>query len=243
MHRRWPRGHARLPPRPAMDDNDHSDPTNDPLARAIAAANAGEPVRMLEELFATPVLDGLQRHLLKKWKFLRQDDHTARDIVADAVDALYAHVRKASSVRNVAAWLIKVSDRKAYEAHKQRQGEVPRDPGLLDGEPAKDRFVDAPDPGELRARALSVARSLLPQLGQQNVQRVMEYIFDAVEAGCEDLTNTEIAEALGLRANTVAKLKQRGFERLARAAKDSGAEIRLDVSHLGYEEEDAKSEV
>jgi len=46
----------------------------------------------------------------------------------------------------------------------------------------------------------------------------MGYILDAIEAGANDVSNTEISEALGLSANTVAQSKRRGFERLKRAA-------------------------
>jgi DNA-directed RNA polymerase specialized sigma24 family protein len=50
----------------------------------------------------------------------------------------------------------------------------------------------------------------------------MGYIIDAVEAGIEDVTSIEISEALGLSGGSVRKWKQRGFQRLRRAARKAG---------------------
>lgn len=55
-----------------------------------------------------------------------------------------------------------------------------------------------------------------------NVQLVMGYIIDAVEAGEEDISNGEIVAATGLSPDTVRPALVRGFARLKREAHAAG---------------------
>ena len=75
---------------------------------------------------------------------------------------------------------------------------------------------------EKRAMAVRMTRKLLPRLGQQNVQAVMAYVIDAVDAGRWDVPNQEIMEAVGLSNDTVRTSLSRGFRRLSRLAQEEG---------------------
>lgn len=77
----------------------------------------------------------------------------------------------------------------------------------------------------LRKEALYKARELLPLLGMENIRKVMATIFDAVEAGMDDLLDSEIAAAVDLSEETVRRLKSRGFERLRRLANERGYDL------------------
>ena len=96
------------------------------------------------------------------------------------------------------------------------------------------------DDNRRREKGIEIARSLLPKIGSDNVQKVMEYIINAVEEGVEDLANKEISEALGLSEESIRKWKQRGFERLKRAAIETGyrKEFLRDIETDSTEDED-----
>ncbi len=144
------------------------------------------------------------------------------------------------------AFLWKVSDRKANDYYQARQ----REKALVDDlkhnataigsfeNPDQEEPVEEMEWDEKRAQAITRARDLLPKLGQKNIQDVMSLVIDAVEAGREDLPSREIAEALGLQPATVRTLKMRGFERLARVAREEGlVGQEFDFANLESEEE------
>lgn len=80
------------------------------------------------------------------------------------------------------------------------------------------------DREEMRARAIAITRGLLPRLGQRNVQSVMEYVLEVIEAEPEriEIPNDELADALGLTVDVAKKSKSRGFQRLERIVKEEG---------------------
>ena len=210
------------------------------IESAVEAAKAGDPVAMLEALFATPALDGAKRWLQRRWQHLASDDAKANDALSDAVDSLYAWIRQGRHVSNPVAWLMKVADRVASKQHTLLEAEAATAPMVIDQIPADPK--SKLDPGELRKRALEIARSMLPKLGQENIRNVMSFLFDAVEQGCGDISNVEIGEALGLLPNTVAKLKGRGFARLERAARDDGIAALEELRRAHSDEEREKHE-
>lgn len=195
------------------------------VQRAIAA---GDLQAALGALFASGFVDGLIRQIAVRWDLISFED--AEDVVADAVQALYQNVRQGKRIHSVGGWLWKVAQRKAQDlcAQRARANKVPTDGSAHSDstgaaqETAEDNY---PEPEELRIVALRVARRLLPLLGQLNVQRVMTYLFDAVEQGVEDLPPKVIGEALGLDRNTVSKSLERGFRRLRERARIEGESI------------------
>lgn len=193
------------------------------LQDAKEAAVAGEPTRMLDCLFASFALDGLSRRLRDKWGFLKVDQDACNDVVAESVDCLYHEIRQGRKVSEVVSWLWKVANRLASNRERKRTQENSNQQDNLEGVVEPDRTMSDPevDWDQRRRRAIAEARKLLPKLGQENLQAVMSYILDAIQAGANDVSNTEISEALGLSANTVAQCKLRGFDRLKRVAREA----------------------
>jgi DNA-directed RNA polymerase specialized sigma24 family protein len=204
------------------------------LARAREAAVSGDPLGMLEAIYRSSYLDGLKRAMERKWPSIPPPD--VDYVVAQAVDALYAEVHKGGKVLNLTAFLWKVADRKAFDYDQMRQNERTTSPDELERivnetEVATRPIHDAPDCEadkevmeyeEKRTKAIALARQLLPRLGQQNIQAVMSYVIDCVEARREDVPQREIAEALGLTVDTVKTSLWRGFQRLDREARKEG---------------------
>lgn len=218
------------------------------LRRARQAAADCDPAGMLEWLHRGFILDGLKRRLADTWKSLPPSD--ADFALALAVDTLYDKIRTGEKVSSPVAFLWTVAQRRAYDLWAKRRRESPTGAEELDALPAGEGsrvWSDPPDPPdpELQRRALAEAWRLLPRLGQQNVQRVMEMVLDAIEKGVENLPNAEISEALGLTEVTVRKCKSRGFERLQRLAREEGLTASdFDVGDLasGGVDEDEKED-
>lgn len=215
------------------------------LANEVAAV--GDPRRMLEALHRSGVLDGLTRRIALKWNSLSNDE--VGDIVAEAVDILYVAIRDRKKVSNLVAYLWKTSDHKACDYYRTQQknrktltsDELEQIPdSSTEHEDALDSSTQELDWEEKRSQVIAIVRSLLPRLGQHNVQNVMTCILDALAADCMDISSAEIAEALGLTLDVVRQSKKRGFDRLERIVREEGlaAQVR-DVAHLkrDYEEQ------
>jgi DNA-directed RNA polymerase specialized sigma24 family protein len=208
------------------------------LRRAKEQARGGDPVAMVEALHESRALDGLASRLRRSWPGLSATD--VDQVIAAAVDAVYAAVSRGRIVHDLMPWLVKVCHRLAW-----RTAEVVTDPHSMkvvveDWDPAAfDRMAegggrahdgaeeDAPE--RRRNEAIATAKRLLPQLGQENVQHVMACLIEAVEAGDPDLPHRVVAEILGLNVGTVRVLMKRGLDRLARIARAEG------LVHVGFE--------
>ena len=222
------------------------------LRRAKEQARGGDPVAMVEALHESRALEGLTSRLRRSWPGLSATD--VDQVIAKSVDAAYTSVSRGRAVHELMPWLVKVSHRLACRA-----ADAATDPhsnkAVVEGwEPAAlDRVADGrggahddeeEEMAELRRKeAIAVARRLLPQLGQQNVQDVMRCLIDAVEAGEQDLPHRVVAEALGLNEGTVRVLMMRGLDRLGRVARAEGLVrgnfelIKLDAGEPSEEDE------
>jgi len=196
------------------------------LEKAIDAAKAGDLRTALEALYLGHILDGLYRRLRKKWG--KHSDDEIHDALAQALVQLLEKVVEGEQVLSPVAYLIKVSDGIASNAwkHNKRYSDVEID-RLRSPEINSNETPDDVDTNEITKQALTIARSFLPRLGQENVQSVMEYIFDAVERGVEDVSNQEIGDALSLSQAVVRQSKVRGWQRLERVAEESGYHINV----------------
>lgn len=212
----------------------------DLVEAAKAAAEKKDPVGMLEALWASTLQTGLVRRVSAQYPSLDPDD--CHEVVALAIDAFYETLSMAPrTVRNPKAWLYKVALNKAFRLHKERLrtvslSEDKDEPSLasLDG-------GGAGRSAALRAEALRLARSFLPQLGQENLQRVMAYYFDSIEKGVEDLSIAEVAEALHLTPSTAKQCLHRGLQRLKRVAQAHGIRLENFSGTLDCEDEDDDS--
>lgn len=207
------------------------------LNRAVEAGMSGDVRMYLEELAGAPVFDGIVNGLRRRWP--DAEDVVLHDAVADATDALYKRLSEGVRVLNPGAFLWGAARNQLLKWQKGRADarghEVPLDedypaPRTAGGDPPD----DDPSP-ERRKEALRIARGLLPRLGQQNVQRVMGFIFDGIEADELYLDNATIADALGLTTETVRRAKERGWKRLEREARKAGIALPESVS-VAYEQ-------
>ena len=216
------------------------------LTQAKQAAISGDPRKMLEYLYLSRALDGLTRQIASKWRSLSCDE--VEDIVAKAVDILYEAIRDGKKVLKLVPYLLKICKHNAYDYYRARQNEKPltlddltniADPSS-ELEDDFDRSTKELDWEEKRSQAIAIARSLIPKLGQHNVQKVMAYILNALETDCVDISNVEIAEALGLSSDVIRQSKKRGFDRLERIVRNEGLATQVsDVTELrrDYEEQ------
>lgn len=202
------------------------------LKQAEDAAAAGDPVGTVENLHRSFYLDGLTRRLRRRWERLSVED--VKDAVAEAVNALYYSIRDDKKILDIKGYLWKAADNKANDRYRLQRRE--RTVALEDLDrissqahpPAEDEYmygrsrIEEPDLSLGRARAISTARKLLPRLGGENIQQVMGYILDAIEADQLHIPNQEIAEALGLSNQTIRQSRSRGFRRLEREGRKEG---------------------
>jgi DNA-directed RNA polymerase specialized sigma24 family protein len=192
--------------------------TVDPLVAAAEEGRTGDVVKAVELIYQSGLLDRMPSRLRTKWSFLQEED-TSDLIVSEALDDLYVALRNGRRVDHPATYLWKIADRKAFHAQRSyerrhaAEDSFARKPVITTDEDAEARR---------RAEAIRVARSLLPRLGHVNAQRVLEYVFDAIEAERADITYDEIAEITGMTRDAVRKAHQRGFERLRRLVRDEG---------------------
>jgi len=200
------------------------DGQEDSLARAEAAAAAGDGWGTVEALLQGPVLDGLVRRLQAKWPKLPHADMD--EAVSAAVDDLYTAVRH-RRIGSLVAWLFKVADRKAGRLHDRQAKEQLRNPADMAEDPRLVTSVEdleAPstaDEQAVAAEVVAIARSLLRQFPTGNTVRVMEVYINAAELGVSHLDHAEVAAIVGLAPDTVRVLTGRGFRRMERLARES----------------------
>jgi DNA-directed RNA polymerase specialized sigma24 family protein len=196
------------------------------LTKAKEAAIDGDPSAMVEYLYASSAVDGLVRKIRKKWPYLNLDD--SHDVVIDAITALYDNIMRGVKVREIMGFLWKVSNIRAYTinenqkilTHPETQEQIEEPTGAYEAE--IDQEFSEKIREERRKKAFSITKQLLSRLGQKNIQSVMTYIIDALEAGRYDVSNEEIGEALGLDEGSVRTSRSRGFRRLERITQEEG---------------------
>lgn len=206
------------------------DEVKEAFSRAHDAARRGDPRGMLNAIAETSILDGLARWGKRRWGKIPDD--LMHDIIGKAVDNLYEQVRNGQKILDIPAYLTKTIHFKADDLYRKLIREEEFDPTnrahtenmqYLPEQLSSDADIAELGDEERLKEAIVKARQLLPRLGQENVQKVMETILDAVEAGRVDITNEEIAEVTGLSQSSVRVWKLRGFKRLTDlASKEAG---------------------
>jgi DNA-directed RNA polymerase specialized sigma24 family protein len=162
-------------------------------------------------------------------------------VVAQTVDKAFDAISQGRPVTNLGGWLWKASCNAVSdlwnEHHRGRINGDDLDRNYRQPVPVTDseRAVIDDHRDKCRNEAISVARRLLPKIGEGQIRDVMGLVIDAVEQQVPDLPASQIADALGIGEDSVRTLLSRGFKRLRRAAADEGVAWPDD---LKYEELD-----
>lgn len=191
------------------------------LQKAQEYANQGAGLKMLECLFDSMLLEAFLNHFSGRYPDLRREE--IYDIIGKATDEIVARISQKNKIKHLSNYLWKSINNQLSRAVvkaeitlsiEQDEIEIRERPALTE---AQQNQRD-----EARGRAIALAESLIPRLGQQNVQTVMKYILGALKNGAQDVPNIEIADALGMTPGNVRVSVSRGFSRLARIVKEEG---------------------
>lgn len=190
------------------------------LKRAQDASNRGDGLGMLQGLCDSMLFEGYGRYFKRRYSSLAVDD--INDIIGIATDEIYDRIVKGEKIPAIQSYLWKVTDRKLSEFSDRRnnlvRGSVVERIGVRDPIVAGTAVQEEKE--KRREQAIALAEQLLPRLGLVNVQNVMRYILGAIRNGAQDISSTEIAEALNLSPENVRQSLRRGFERLARIIRE-----------------------
>ncbi|MCG3133010.1 MAG: hypothetical protein HMLKMBBP_00096 [Planctomycetes bacterium] len=203
----------------------------DPMRLASAASRAGDAASTAKYLFESRFVDGAVSRIGQEFNHA-----DAEDSVAEAVADVCLAIRSGKKVREPAAYVWVAARRRAidkamenrpvqFEEDEEVDGTDDDGPGRAAGTdgPARRSWREAEEErrDDLRRKGMAVARTLLPQLGPR-VKEVMTYILDAIDAGYAHVPHEQIAEDLGLTADTVRVVTHRGFAALKRLARQLG---------------------
>ena len=208
-------------------------PTQNPdlkkaLADAQESASKGDCPGMLQGLFNCMLLEGYARYFKRKYPELDSEDIS--DIIGIGTDELCERVLKGEKIISIKSYLWKVIDRKlsVFNANKRLfNGPPVENLGTKDPTFSEEERPDDEDEQQ-RDALLTLVESLIPRLGLVNAQNVMKYLLGCIRNGVQDVTSTEIGEALGLTPVNVRQSMKRGFERLERICRE---EKLIDESH------------
>jgi DNA-directed RNA polymerase specialized sigma24 family protein len=205
------------------------------IASATEAAKRGDATAVVEHLVQSGYTSSLVRRIRRSYPDL--DLAVCEGVVAEGVAAVHKAVVDKRLVSNPAPYLLRVATRIAGQETYRIRGQVSTDDledrdvyRVLESQEERDQA------DQLKKEALRIARSLIAQLGLENVQRVMGLIFDAIELGHVSITNAEMADVLDLDEYVVRQSRSRGFRRLERLAREHGYSAHLD--ELTQEEDD-----
>lgn len=183
------------------------------------AAERKSPELLIELLFQSGEVGRISRLLKVRWDRIPDDE--VEYALSEALYVLFVNVKHKKKIGNPQAFIWKISYRKIADCYRRMKHEVPlpieklvvlsnKKPQVL--EDTKEDTV----PEQSLEEAINITRSMIPYLGNKNIQNVMTHILKELERGGEDLSNKSIAEAVGLRVGTARVYKFRAFKKLAK---------------------------
>jgi DNA-directed RNA polymerase specialized sigma24 family protein len=204
------------------------------LAARDAAAN-GDVVGMLRALTESRFLEALQRYMEADWAHL-----DAHKVISDAVNEFYERANAGTSIRKPMGYLFMTVKKMAIREHEARSREVEFSNAENEASLAATDKVLRNRVGreERRVRALAIARSLLPRIGQETLRNIAAYYLDAVERDATCVDDGELADTFGLTEATARRLKNRALERLQREARAAGISIESEFGADAFKNED-----
>lgn len=190
----------------------------DALGRAQAAADIGDAAGMFQGLCDAMVFEAFLSSFSSRYPEIKDDVH---DIISAATDALYERVKSRKPVAKVESYLWKmINERMSKFSQKKIAHTGPNAESLGYIQTAAQSSEEREAADLKKDEALSIAFTLLPRLGQTNVQEVMRYVLVAIQNGIHHVDYGEIADALGITRGVAKTSLRRGFERLTRIAKE-----------------------
>lgn len=203
-----------------------SDQSSDIPDSAIRVAEDGDVASLVAHLYASGAIDGVTRLLQRKY-YGTLDGARIADCIGDAVEATFRAIKNHETIRHPVAFLLKVASNKAADIIESDEfaGRADIDVTALAKNPWAPPESEASVREEAKVKALAIARSYIPRLGQENIQRVMTVLLDAVERNVVDLPHARIAETTGLSVVSVRQLVSRGLKRMCNMAKKDGLHI------------------
>lgn len=198
------------------------------LAKAQAAARAGDAASMAEALMGSGFLDGLVRQIGFAYPGLDRAD--VEDVVASAAGDAFEAVRSGRAVTQLGGFLSRAARNRATDKWEQeyrpRQSAEHLPEGTTEDGLNDDARAHADALADHRLdEAVRLARRLLPKVGQGQVLDVTTMVIDAVAARDTDFSPEVVADVLGITKDSARKLMSRGLDRLRRAARAEGIEL------------------
>jgi DNA-directed RNA polymerase specialized sigma24 family protein len=209
------------------------------VAVARDAAVAGDVIAMLEALTESRFLEALQRYMEVDWPHL-----DGREIVSGAVDEFYRRAGTGTAIRKPMGYLFMTVKKMAIKEHEKRTRNVEfsdasDEASVANSTPTLKNRVPRE---ERKSRALAIARSLLPRIGQDTLRGIASYYLEAVERDATRIDDEELANAFGLTNETARRLKNRALERLAREARDAGISLASEFGPNTFGDDDDKQD-
>lgn len=191
------------------------------FAVANAAAARGDGAGVIAAILQPHIAAGLAYRVKKKLdgkKMYAVNGDDVELVVAEAIKDVYDRVTAGEPPRDVGAYLFISARNRAYAIYSIRRGMSVADAGAAEGIYGRAAETDLEGSlASIEARQRTYLRiireRIIPQLGKENVRRVMDYIFEAVEKGLS-AEHSDIAAALGVSEDHVRSWKSRGFARL-----------------------------
>ena len=181
----------------------------DLVASAAKAGTSPQPTPLEEEVVA--LFDQMRERLLRYLLSTGLAVQDGEEIVQEVFLALFQHLQRGKSRRNLRAWVFQVTHNIAVKRHIARRKD--RQSLVDSGEaPAEDTFIDAaPNPEDQVARNQRHAhlQSVLRALPAQDRQ--------CLSLRAEGLTYREIAQVLNVSLGAVAQSLGRSLARFTRA--------------------------
>lgn len=183
-------------------------------------------------------------------KYWAVDRDLAEDIVVDSLVALKRKVDDGKgAVENpvgfVAGTAINLA--RAETRRRKKLGELPLDP---ERDQAPDPFEELDDSeqeiSDEDADAIGRLQALAEQIGQDRPREVVEYLLEAVRGGrLEEISHSDVGEALGISPGAAKVARLRGIERLRELVLEEDERLAVHLKHRvvdGAEPDDNEDE-
>jgi RNA polymerase sigma factor (sigma-70 family) len=176
---------------------------------------------MIQDLFDSGLIEAYEGSFGARFTEIDKED--IRDIIATSTDELFRRICAGEDIRNIKTYLWKIIEKTLIEFDKKRKRTKRLTGNTFD---IKDTLPESEDVkgrrADQREKMITLVEDMLPRLGQTNAHEVIKYLLGAIRNGVQDITSTQIADALGLTSENVRTSMHRGFKRLARILRDEG---------------------